>query len=349
MKKNILKVFVFVFVFAAVLVGCKNGNQSFPDYEGGTLVYFAYQNPIRTLVMGEDEYNTDMDNAHKCMIYATMGGSYSGRDIKLEIAVDNSLVNNLFFDEGYAKAIKAMPESYYKLASNVINYNGGVQGGVEVEFTDAFFNDPKSVDNTYVIPVVIKSQTGADKILSGTPLIEGETPQRTNYGRWDDAPMDYVLYLVKYICKYDCNYMRRGVDQITSNGSTRTDVRHGATVEKDEVKSDVTTVSLSKIKYPLRIKVTEDTVRECELIITFDPSTDKVTSITSNTPGVNASGTGAYETKAELKSWNNKDRDRLVLDYNIDFGGGVKVATKDTLVWQSRGVVVEEFPSYYRN
>ena len=85
---------------AATLTSCKNADISFPDYEGGVSVYFPYQYPVRTIVLGEDTYDTTLDNLHKCKIFATMGGAYNGRDIKLEIAVDNTLCDNLYFEDG---------------------------------------------------------------------------------------------------------------------------------------------------------------------------------------------------------------------------------------------------------
>ena len=33
---------------------CENASNSFPDYEGGVSVYFAYQYPVRTIVLGND-------------------------------------------------------------------------------------------------------------------------------------------------------------------------------------------------------------------------------------------------------------------------------------------------------
>lgn len=53
-------------VTGMILTSCENNDISFPDYEGGSTVYFAYQSPVRTLVMGEDEYDTTLDNQHKC-------------------------------------------------------------------------------------------------------------------------------------------------------------------------------------------------------------------------------------------------------------------------------------------
>ncbi len=49
-----------------------------------------------------------------------------------------------------------------------------LQGRLQVKLNDAFFADPASVKNTYVIPLIIKDQKGAGKILTGTPFQEGE-------------------------------------------------------------------------------------------------------------------------------------------------------------------------------
>ena len=47
----------YKYILAALtlaLTACENGDQEFPDYDYRT-VYFAYQYPVRTLVLGEDE------------------------------------------------------------------------------------------------------------------------------------------------------------------------------------------------------------------------------------------------------------------------------------------------------
>ena len=60
----------------ACLTACENADWSFPDYDY-TTVYFAYQSPVRTLVLGNDEvFDNTLDNEHKCLIKATMGGVY---------------------------------------------------------------------------------------------------------------------------------------------------------------------------------------------------------------------------------------------------------------------------------
>ena len=107
---------------AATLTSCKSGDKEFDDYEGGTTVYFAYQTPVRTIVLGDDDYDLTLDHAHKCQIQATFGGSYNGSNGSVQIAVDNSLVQNLTFDDG--TPVKAMPDSYYTLSTNTLNFNG---------------------------------------------------------------------------------------------------------------------------------------------------------------------------------------------------------------------------------
>lgn len=68
----------------------------------------------------------------------------------------------------------------------------------------------------------MKGQTGADRILTGTPLIENDKPARTNSDYWSVLPMDYVLYCVKYMNPWHASYLRRGVDKITENGEVTT-------------------------------------------------------------------------------------------------------------------------------
>ena len=118
---------------------------------------------------GESEtFDTSLDNDHKCIIYGTIGGSYKGKDVVIDVDVDNSLVENLYFADG--SPVQAMPENYYTLAGDKLNYGGTHLGGVEVQLTDAFFADPDAIKNTYVIPVVMTDIVkGADQIKSGTP------------------------------------------------------------------------------------------------------------------------------------------------------------------------------------
>ena len=94
---------------------CYNADKEFPDYDY-TRAYFAYQNPIRTLILGNDIYDNSLDNAHKCRIWSTMGGAYSGRDAVVNVIIDESLCDNLYFldDGGYERAkVLPLPHDYY--------------------------------------------------------------------------------------------------------------------------------------------------------------------------------------------------------------------------------------------
>ena len=240
----------------SLLASCHNKEQVFPDYDGGITTYFAYQYPVRTIVLGESEtFSTDLDNQGKCIIYGTMGGAYKGKDIVIDIEVDNTLTDNLFFDAEGKNPVKAMPSEYYTLSGNQLKYEGNHMGGVEVQLTDAFFADPDAIKTTYVVPVKMTNIVkGADQILAGVPAVEGEPAWRTDASQWKTLPMDYTLYAVKYINQWDGSWLRRGVDTITEGGQTTTEVRHKQYVENDEVMF-LTTQSLKSVSFPMTTNV----------------------------------------------------------------------------------------------
>ena len=338
---------------------CYNADRDFPDYEEGTTAYFAYQYPVRTLVLGNDIYDNTLDNAHKCQIWSTMGGAYGGRNAYVEIAVDESLCDDLWFvDEGgnAAYPVLPMPTSYYQLSSNEIAYKGDSRGYVEVQLTDAFFNDPKSIENTYVIPLVMKSVRGIDHILTGTPR-QGFNPVRQNAMEWATVPKDYVLYCVRYMNPWQGKYIRRGVDNVTEKGVTTTIVRKDFSLvnsdlehykenpvnQNDEV-CGITTKNMSQAIFPVSFKTSGASI-SCNLILTFDGN--KCT-ISTDDENVTATGSGEFITKgtekAEYKDYqwgsNNGEpvqRDILRLAYNVNFNNSdIQVSTSDTLVVQTR-------------
>lgn len=351
---------------------CYNADKDFPDYEGGTTAYFAYQNPVRTLVLGNDIYDNSLDNAHKCRIWATMGGAYKGRNAFVDFVVDPTLCDDLFFlDEGGYKAepVLPLPSDYYTLSSSVIPYNGDSRGYVEVKFTDKFFNDPKAIANTYVIPLRMTKATGIDHILVGTPNVE--SPVRPNAQDWTVLPMDYVLYCVKYMNPWQGKYIRRGVDEVTENGTTtkvvrkdfslyNSDVEHYSKMDPsnpvnqyDEV-CGITTRDMKQAIFPVSFKTSGASIA-CNLILTFDGNN---CTITTEDAGVTVTGSGEFITKGterkEYKDyqWGSNNgkpvqRDILRLSYNVNFADkNIQVATNDTLVVQTRESNKREFFDY---
>ena len=327
-------------ILSVMISSCRNQDVEFPDFDYST-VYFAYQYPVRTIVLGEDLYDTSLDNQHKFEIYATMGGVYSNdKQITIDIAVDNSLTNNMFFSAG--NPVMPMPANYYTLAANQIKLDKNFQGAVGVQLSDAFFADKKSLKNTYVVPLKMTNVNNADSILSGNPKYSGAL--RGNPADWDVLPKDFVLYCVKFINQWHANYLRRGVDQITINGTSKTVVRHKQYVENDEL-SNLISASLMSNEFPVSVENAEGVKQICTLLLTFD-SSNKIT-VSTTTEGYTATGSGTFVPKGEKNSWGNKDRDVVYLNYNITSNSGVAYATKDTLVVQGRGVKIETFTPLY--
>ena len=345
---------------------CYNNDKDFPDYQEGTTAYFAYQNPVRTLVLGNDIYDNTLDNEHKCRIWATMGGTYTGRNATVDVAAIDTICNNLWFVDAGGNAstpVIPLPQSHYKLLSNSIPYNGDVRGYVEVQFTDAFFEDPKSVENTYVIPLVMSNPKGVDNILTGKPR-EGLTPPRINTEDWETPSKDYVLYLVKYMNPWQGKYIRRGVDNVTEKGKTTTVVRKDFSLintdrdrysenpvnANDEVCS-INTKNMKQAIFPVSFKTSGASI-SCNLILTFNGNQ---CTITTDDENVTAEGSGEFiekgTEKAEYKDyqWGNMNgkpvqRDILRLAYNVKFNEkDIQISTTDTLVVQTRESNKKEF------
>lgn len=335
MKKSFL---IIAAMAGALFTACENGDWEFPDFKYSA-VYFAYQSPIRTITLGEDEsVDNSSDNEHKCQIMATVGGVYDNKtNVEIGIRVDNSLCDGYAF-ESTGSAVEPLPASHYTLSDDkIVIAKGKVLGGVTVNLTDAFFNDPKSTTLNYVIPVVMTGVQNADSILEGKPLVDA--PHRMNKTDWDVKPKDYVLYAVKYISKYDSHYLRRGIDTYTGN-KTGTEVRHAAYVEKDETIGGFSTVGLNQVQWERPTKDAAGEIIDSKLLLNFDESGN--CTITSNSTGVTATGSGKFVPKGDKNSWGNKDRDVLYLDYIMDYDG-IHCATKDTLVVHYRGVKAEWF------
>ena len=240
-----------------------------------------------------------------------------------------------------------MPQSYYNLLSNSIPYNGDSRGYVEVQFTDDFFKDPKSVENTYVIPLVMTTVSGIDRILTGTPR-EGLSPARTNTEDWDILAKDYVLYCVKYMNPWQGKYIRRGVDNVTEKGNTTTVVRKDFSLvntdlehykenpvnANDEV-CGITTKNMTQAIFPVSFNIGKDAhgnrpSQKCSLLLTFSGDNCVITSEDEDVP---STGSGEFIVKGTEKpeykdyQWGSMNgqpvqRDILRLSYNVTFKKG---------------------------
>lgn len=330
MKRN--KILIGLAVIAGVMSGCKNESFDFPDFDSQT-VYFANQYPIRTVVLGYDaNVDNTLDNEHKVEIKATLAGTRDNKEnVLIDVEVDTTLLNDLYFPNNGSK-IEPLPANYYSLASDQITISpGNIMGGVQVQLTDAFFADPESISNTYALPLKMNNVQHADSILSSK---------------------NFVLYALKFINEWHGNYLRRGSDVMTGD-VVRNVTRHAEYVENDEI-NKLDTRSLLSTAFPVEFRDADGgNIFSCTLLLDFDES-GKCT-ISTNSAGYTATGTGSFVSKGEKNSWGNKDRDALYLDYqvsydNITIGNGDNastisgnIVTKDTLVMRDRAVSPEYF------
>ena len=200
-KMKMKKILLSMLTVATLLLtsSCENSDIEFGDFEYQT-VYFARQTPVRTITLGDDVYDTSLDNAHKFQIYATLGGvEKNKKDRLIQFVVDKSLCDGLTFSDG--SPVQVMPSEYYSLSSNTITIpSGNIMGAVDVQLTDAFFADSKSIDVTYIVP--LRMTACQDSILSGTAKDGVTNPNRLNSNDWSTSPKDYILYAVKYKNKW---------------------------------------------------------------------------------------------------------------------------------------------------
>ena len=69
------RIYAFICGICALsaFTSCENKEVEFDDFDYQT-VYFAKQTPIRTIVLGDNVYPTELDNQHQFEVYATVGG-----------------------------------------------------------------------------------------------------------------------------------------------------------------------------------------------------------------------------------------------------------------------------------
>lgn len=322
---------------APVLTSCENGNQTFGDYDYQT-VYFAYQNAVRTLTMGDDVASTELDNKHQFDVYVTLGGVESnGKDRPVTLIVDESLCEGLAF-ESNGEQVVALPSSYYTLEVGgtavspaspftVTLPQGAVMGGVRVQLTDAFFADAKATSLKYVLPL---------KIVSADEQVLGDR--------------NYTLRAVKYKNKWHGAWISRGTDEADLNGVLSVDKRHAEYLEYDEIRY-ITTRSLTEAVYNVSTVIPltgTNLTPSCDLLLTFDDN-DRCT-VTTTTDGCTATGSGKWEHQGAKKAWADKDRDQLTLDYTVTYtyedNGEQRYKTihsLDTLVMRDRQNALETF------
>lgn len=321
MKKSIFSIFAFGLLFA----GCHNGNIEHPDFDYQT-ISFAYPNPVRTITLGyEADVDNSGDNEHRFKIQAVLGGVNENRsDHEVTFRIADELCDNLYFENG--EPVLPMPASYYTITTDrMVIKKGSVLGGVDVQLTDEYFKDPKSVDVNYVIPVLLINSN--DSILQGKAKDGVDNPSRLRSDDWSIMPKDFTLYAVKYKNKFDGCWLSQGVDEVDDDGEKSTvdrTVQYWEKVTEQNMRY-LTSKSLNRVvlakSFDMPIinkkgKNDEEHI-ECNLILDIDDNGN--VSITCENPDVQVSGSGTWKEMGEPKAFGDRDRDLMTLDYTIRF------------------------------
>jgi len=341
-KTKILDMKKLLIVMAMVLsiVACENQEKEFDDF-GITSVYFPFQTPARTLILGNYELgNNENDNNHRFEIGVTMAGVYFNKiDRKVHYKVAPELLTGV-------NNVKVLPENYYiiETESPVIIPVGSIKGRIQVQLTEQFFNDPLSFAElkkvNYVIPLLITGIEKLDTLLVGIPKVSN--PVKANAADWEITPKDYTLFGIKFINKYHAMYLRRGVDKMTDPANeTVNSVYHKQFVERDELVM-LTTTGKNSIKYSNMVRRgSKASPGNVNIEIVFG---DDGNCIIRGFAGdaYNVSGLGKFVENGD--NWGGKKRDVIYLDYSYtDAANKETHAVKDTLVVRDRNVVFEEF------
>lgn len=313
-------------IYAAILglpialASCENQEQVFPDFDYQT-IYFANQSPLQCITLGEDgEFDVTMDNDHRFIIYATVGGVNTNKDNRwVDYVIDNTLVDRVTFDDG--SEVKALPSNYYQILSDAkriyIN-KGHVIGGIEIQLTDAFFNDPEAVKCTYVVPVRLTE--ASDSILSGEAKDGIDSPDILNEQDWNVLPKNYTLYGIKFKNKWHGTWLSRGTVETDNNGEKSTTTHQNEYWENEEIHY-LTSKGLNSCYYAMTqpVQVTDangvlaEEILNCNVILNIDDSGN--VTCTTDTEGCTVTGSGKYTYHGAGKAWGVLERDLIDLDF----------------------------------
>ncbi len=321
-----------------MLMGCDNQEPDFPDFDY-TAGYFPYQYPVRTLILGDYIFDNTNDNNHKFLISAAMGGVYENtKDRIFQIEVADELCENALFAET-GDTVRLLPPSYYTLSSpsQLIIPAGSVNGGIEVQLNDAFFEDTLSTRLAYVIPIRIVDVTNLDSVLRGkTPFIDAD-PRIS--ALWDVPPKDFTMFAVNFINEYHGMYLHRGANEVKDASNTVLE----STVYRTKyvVDNAVTSLVTTGRKEVVWTTNTRSTTLPGVLKMKLSFSDDGTCSVeTADGSDYDVTGSGKFVDDGD--EWGGKKRDAIHLTYQFNTATESFSAT-DTLVIRDRAVKMQLF------
>ena len=327
------KIIILLFAGMIGLSACKNFPIEHPDFDycSGS---FPYQFPVRNLILGDYIYDNSNDNAGRFVISAVMGGVYENKfDRKFVIEVDNTLCANLFFDSS-GEPVRPMPSNYYSLSSNseLIIPKGKFSGGITVQLTDAFFNDPNTFKRTFAVPIRMISSNDVDVIITGDPLFEGADPRITQ--DWLNPARNFTIFAVKYWNEYQATHLYYGKSAVKNAGGQPLEefTYQERYVEDNRPFVDLITTGRRQVETSVNINLRSSTNMPGSVKLVFDFNESNTCTIsgtgsytrtesgTTYTTTYVVQGTGNFTTvKAQTYGgWGNKDRNVINANYTVN-------------------------------
>jgi len=355
MNNSRMNRFLLLLCFSACVsfTACQSRLPEFEDFDYST-TYFAFQYPIRTIVLGESEYyDLTNDHNHRFEIQAAMAGVRENKeDIIVNFEVEPNLLEKLSGESTRTKEkfeLKMLPSTHYEPlgTDQMVIEKGNFSGGVLVQLTDAFFEDPLSYQDCYALPIRITTAT-TDSVLVGrvsTPLVSGLPAWTEKWGgadprqssQWLVEPKDFTIYAVKYVNPYHGTYLRRGMEQVEGEDAGKGYGWESGYIEKTNFKPQLLTRGMHRLLYADRLAVSSLKFRA---LIDVDEK-DNTVKITTDEGSENTiSGNGKFV--KDIEEWGGKKRIAFYLDYKLK-SADKTYAVKDTLVFRDNDVAFEEF------
>lgn len=307
--------FFIASLIVMILSSCEKYDGYIDDFNY-TTVYFAYQNPVRTVFSNNLQFD----------IGVAMGGVRSN---SANQTADFVIAPELFTDAGIVGTnnFTLLPAEYYTLSNNsqFVIPKGDFVGKVRVTLNnEKFLTDPLATGKIYALPIKI-TNTSLDSILTGN----------TTKGI---ARKDYTIVVVKYISQYHGIYYHRGQrSKYDASNNLINTLRYVTADQEDEYVQNVIWnfktlkadsiqssgvgefYSTSSKNYSLNLKMlTDNTVQ-----IIGNPS--------SLIPNVQDLGNSVYD--AAKKSF--------YLNYQYTDVDNMRYVMKDTLIFRNDGLSLE--------
>jgi hypothetical protein len=343
-----MKKILTILLTGILLFSCTNRDIEFDDFKY-TTVYFPYQMPIRTLILGDESVGDNSIDLEKAFtIGITMGGVYENDiDRDVTVAYAPELADNII-NTATGDTLRLLPESYYEAAFldnatiDITIPSGKLSGTTRIQLNDAFFQDSLATGFNYVIPLKIIAAV-SDSVLGGE-VVSGvmlDTADLRNPEHWKTAPKNFTVFGIRYINPTHGIYLYRGQ---RINLATNDTTSYSERFLTDNRATMLTTTSLTDNMMGHAAGVSSADDGSFVMKLAFNATNQNVVVSQMNASTVEVNGSGTYYTKddAESESYNGNKHRTIYLDYLYNDGTD-DYQVNDSLVFIDTDVTFEQY------